>query len=135
MQAAPLLMLHKTFGADAKEGENPKVQPNQTAMTGQVVTLMALLGIGALLANLGRPDAQEISFQHFKTQLLSRGLVDKVEVTNKTTAKVFVRPGAKCASSSPDTCIIALPGSCQYPFSRWLCQWICGACSIADIHH
>ena len=63
-----------------------------------MATLMALLGIGALLANLGRPDAQEISFQHFKTQLLSRGLVDKVEVTNKTTAKVFVRTGAKYAS-------------------------------------
>ncbi len=90
----------KACVSDAKEGENPKTQGNQTALTGQAATLLALLGIGALLANLGRPDAQEISFQHFKTQLLSRGLVDKVEVTNKTTAKVFVRTGAKCATFS-----------------------------------
>ncbi len=86
--------------ADAKESETPKTERNQTAMSGQVTTLIALLGIGALLANLGRPDAQEISFQHFKTQLLSRGLVDKVEVTNKTTAKVFVRTRSKCVFPS-----------------------------------
>ena len=90
----------KSGAADAKEGETPKTERTQSPMTGQLTTLIALLGIGALLANLGRPDAQEISFQHFKTQLLSRGLVDKVEVTNKTTAKVFVRTGSKCVFCS-----------------------------------
>ncbi|CAL8466929.1 g6465 [Coccomyxa elongata] len=94
---------------DAKESETPKTERNQTAMSGQATTLIALLGIGALLANLGRPDAQEISFQHFKTQLLSRGLVDKVEVTNKTTAKVFVRTGSKAV----DTDGFQTPGAQQ----------------------
>ncbi|EIE26613.1 ATP-dependent metallopeptidase Hfl [Coccomyxa subellipsoidea C-169] len=100
----------KACVSDAKEGENPKTQGNQTALTGQAATLLALLGIGALLANLGRPDAQEISFQHFKTQLLSRGLVDKVEVTNKTTAKVFVRTGA---NRHADTDGFQTPGAQQ----------------------
>ena len=51
------------------------------------------LGVGiAFLAltmrNLTRPDTQEISFQHFKTQLLAKDVVDRIEVANKTTAKV-----------------------------------------------
>ncbi len=52
-----------------------------------------MLGVGvAFLAltmrNLTRPDTQEISFQHFKTQLLAKDVVDRIEVANKTTAKV-----------------------------------------------
>lgn len=40
------------------------------------------------------PDTQEISFQHFKTQLLAKDVVDHIEVANKTTAKVCnVVPG------------------------------------------
>lgn len=55
-----------------------------------------MLGVGvAFLAltmrNLTRPDTQEISFQHFKTQLLAKDVVDRIEVANKTTAKVCVR--------------------------------------------
>ena len=34
------------------------------------------------------PNTQEISFQHFKTQLLAKDVVDRIEVANKTTAKV-----------------------------------------------
>lgn len=80
-------------------------------MSGHITALVVLLGIGALLANVVRHDAQEISFQHFKTQLLSRGLVDKVEVTNKTTAKVFVRAGTRCAGSpSHHVPLASLPG-------------------------
>lgn len=40
----------------------------------------------------GRGNVEEISFQHFKTELLAKNLVTKLEVTNKTTVKVFVRP-------------------------------------------
>ena len=64
----------------------------------QLLLLSSIMGVGALLANLGRPDAQEISFQHFKTHLLGAGVVDRVEVTNKTSAKVFVRPSTAPAS-------------------------------------
>lgn len=43
-----------------------------------------------LMRNLTRPDTQEISFQHFKTQLLAKDVVDRIEVANKTTAKVLL---------------------------------------------
>lgn len=64
----------------------------------QGVLLAGVLGAALLLASMGRPDVQEVSFQHFRTHLLANGLVDHIEVSNKSTAKVFVRPGAqRCA--------------------------------------
>eukprot|EP00891_Asterochloris_glomerata_P002430 jgi/Astpho2/2430/e_gw1.00044.20.1_t len=48
------------------------------------------------MSNISRPDAQEISFQHFKTQLLSKDVVDKIEIANKHTAKV--RAGSKACA-------------------------------------
>jgi AFG3 family protein len=74
------------------------------ALGGQAALLIMLIGIGALIANVGRPDVQEISFQHFKNSLLANKMVDKVEVTNKTTAKVYVRPGSRCVHAS-GTCL------------------------------
>lgn len=64
----------------------------------QIVLFAGILSLGGMLANLGRSDVQEISFQHFKTHLLAQGLVEKVEVANKASAKVYVRAGsARCA--------------------------------------
>ena len=64
----------------------------------QGVLLAGVLGAALLLASMGRPDVQEVSFQHFRTHLLANGLVDHIEVSNKSTAKVFVRPGTqRCA--------------------------------------
>ena len=39
-----------------------------------------------------RGDAEEISFQAFKTKLMEKGVVEKLEVRNKTTARVFLKP-------------------------------------------
>lgn len=46
----------------------------------------------------GPAAQQEISFQQFRNQLLAKGLVDKLEVTNKSLVKVYVRTSA----ASPD---------------------------------
>ncbi|KAK9844071.1 hypothetical protein WJX81_003751 [Elliptochloris bilobata] len=61
----------------------------------QVGLLLTVLGTAGILATMGRPDVQEVSFQHFRTHLLVNGLVDRIEVSNKSTAKVFVRPGSQ----------------------------------------
>ncbi len=42
----------------------------------------------------GPAAQQEISFQQFRNQLLAKGLVDKLEVTNKSLVKVYVRTSA-----------------------------------------
>jgi hypothetical protein len=55
---------------------------------------------------------EQVSFQFFKTQLLAKDLVEKVEVANKTTAKVFVRMPTRSAPGELDA-----PPSHQQPGS------------------
>ena len=81
----------------------------------QIILFAGILSLGGMLANLGRSDVQEISFQHFKTHLLAQGLVEKVEVANKTSAKVYVRAGsARCES-------------------RDECHWACLLCCAVHV--
>ena len=56
-----------------------------------------LLGMGLLLMSFlgpGSDSSQEVSFQWFKTHLLAQGLVERVEVANKQTVKVYIKPSA-----------------------------------------
>ena len=50
----------------------------------------------ATLMGAGRQDAQEVSFQWFKTQLLAKGAVEKLEVANKSVVKVRRPVLARC---------------------------------------
>jgi AFG3 family protein len=52
-----------------------------------------ILFIGLLLSSLspGSSEQREISFQEFKNKLLEPGLVDRIVVSNKSVAKVYVR--------------------------------------------
>ncbi|KAL3140183.1 ATP-dependent zinc metalloprotease FTSH 10, mitochondrial [Trebouxia sp. C0009 RCD-2024] len=68
--------------------------------SGNIFAGVGIIAIAMLMRNLTRPDTQEISFQHFKTQLLAKDVVDRIEVANKTTAKVFVRIGGVPRASS-----------------------------------
>jgi len=43
--------------------------------------------------SIGRSDAQQISFQEFKNKLLEPGVVERIEITNKSVAKVYVYTG------------------------------------------
>ena len=56
--------------------------------SGNIIAGVGIIAIAMFMRNLTRPDTQEISFQHFKTQLLAKDVVDRIEVANKTTAKV-----------------------------------------------
>ena len=56
--------------------------------SGNFIAGAGIILIAVLMRSLTRPDTQEISFQHFKTQLLAKDVVDRIEVANKTTAKV-----------------------------------------------
>lgn len=41
---------------------------------------------------------KEISFQQFRNQLLAKGLVEKLEVTNKAVVKVYLKPTAAAST-------------------------------------
>ncbi|XP_019199216.1 PREDICTED: ATP-dependent zinc metalloprotease FTSH 10, mitochondrial-like [Ipomoea nil] len=55
------------------------------------IPLLALWLAFMTISFNGSGAEQEISFQEFKTKLLEAGLVDHIVVSNKTTAKVYVR--------------------------------------------
>lgn len=63
-------------------------------MVQQLLIISGLIGAIAIVSGMGRPDVQEISFQHFKTHLLAKDVIDKLEVTNKTLVKVYIRQGS-----------------------------------------
>lgn len=87
-----------------------------------------MLGVGIvflamMMRNLTRPDTQEISFQHFKTQLLAKDVVDRIEVANKTTAKVY--QARVCTLVSLHNGCVVTCGVMHYSLanlSSWTCQ-------------
>ena len=85
----------------AKEGaEAPKTLAElMRGPSGQQIASLAMLAVAMSLLSATRSDAREISFQEFKTKLLEPGLVERVEVSNKSQAKVYVKaPGAMIRS-------------------------------------
>ncbi|KAL1201986.1 ATP-dependent zinc metalloprotease FTSH 10 [Cardamine amara subsp. amara] len=59
--------------------------------------LIPLLAIAMILSSfsIGSREQQQISFQEFKNKLLEPGLVDHIDVSNKSVAKVYVRSTPK----------------------------------------
>lgn len=60
----------------------------------QIIPILGMSLLATSLLSTGRDAAQEVSFQWFKTHLLSQGVVERVEVANKQTVRVYVRPSA-----------------------------------------
>lgn len=60
----------------------------------QLIPIVGMTLLAASFLSPGRDVTQEISFQWFKTHLLSTDVVERVEVANKQTVKVFIRPSA-----------------------------------------
>jgi len=59
----------------------------------QTLLFSITLTLALALTSYGQNDAQEISFQKFKNDLLAKDLVEKLEVSNKTLVKVYISPG------------------------------------------
>ncbi|KAJ4895422.1 ATP-dependent zinc metalloprotease FTSH 10 [Raphanus sativus] len=59
--------------------------------------LVPLMAIALILSSfsLGSREQQQISFQEFKNKLLEAGLVDHIDISNKSVAKVYVRSSPK----------------------------------------
>ena len=102
--ALVVLLSDKRLAA-GKSSENetkPGQQNTQFNVLNQLLITAGLVAAIAAVSGMGRPDVQEISFQHFKTHLLAKEGIDKLEVTNKTLVKVYLRQGlARCALRWP----------------------------------
>ncbi|KAL1217169.1 ATP-dependent zinc metalloprotease FTSH 3 [Cardamine amara subsp. amara] len=82
--------------SESKEGSSEK---NENENIGDMFTnrfqnlLIPLLALGLFFSSFpfGSGDQKQISFQEFKNKLLEPGLVDHIDVSNKSVAKVYVR--------------------------------------------
>jgi AFG3 family protein len=91
---------------NSKEGTDPKIpfqqfQFSKSFKTEDLFYIAAFSLIGLTIFNQGLffgEPVQEVSFQWFKTHLLNRGIVEKLEVANKQKVKVYVRASATQAT-------------------------------------
>jgi len=90
--------------------------------------LAPLLILGLMLSSMSSSsaDQKEISFQEFKNKLLEPGLVDRIVVSNKSVAKVYIRssPHPKSQGQDSDIHITTTdapgkpaPSRCKYYFN------------------
>ncbi|KAK4730616.1 hypothetical protein R3W88_023604 [Solanum pinnatisectum] len=79
-----------------EEGSGEQGNPQENFIKLNYNLLAPLLFIGFILSSIlmSPREQQEISFQEFKNKLLEAGLVDRIVVTNKSVAKVYVRSSA-----------------------------------------
>ncbi|PUZ65672.1 hypothetical protein GQ55_3G243500 [Panicum hallii var. hallii] len=100
----------------------------ESAMKNLQNFLAPLLILGLMLSSMSSStsDQKEISFQEFKNKLLEPGLVDRVVVSNKSVAKVYIRtsPQPKSQGQNSDTHISTTdvpvkpaPSRCKYYFN------------------
>lgn len=68
----------------------------------QGLVMAGVFATALIMTALTRPDAKEISFQTFKTDLLAQKMVDRVEVVNKSLVKVYVRNIQNMKKDLPD---------------------------------
>ncbi|KAK9727224.1 hypothetical protein RND81_05G266800 [Saponaria officinalis] len=65
-----------------------------------LLTPLLILGLFFSTFSFGPREQQQISFQEFKNKLLEPGLVDRIVVSNKSVAKVYVRSTPRNQSTS-----------------------------------
>uniref|UniRef100_A0A1J3JFJ1 ATP-dependent zinc metalloprotease FTSH 3, mitochondrial n=1 Tax=Noccaea caerulescens TaxID=107243 RepID=A0A1J3JFJ1_NOCCA len=90
-------------GSDKSESENV----GDMFMNRFQNLLMPLLALALFFSSFsfGSGDQQQISFQEFKNKLLEPGLVDHIDVSNKSVAKVYVRSTPRNQQTTGDVVV------------------------------
>ncbi|XVF55263.1 hypothetical protein PTKIN_Ptkin06aG0023100 [Pterospermum kingtungense] len=93
--------------SESKEESGAGDSGNSRNITKSLQNLVpTLLLIGILYSSFSSAhEPQEISFQEFKNKLLEPGLVEKIVVSNKSVAKVYVRSSLRNANQTTDDSI------------------------------
>ncbi|XP_078446836.1 ATP-dependent zinc metalloprotease FTSH 8, mitochondrial-like [Wolffia australiana] len=104
--------------SDSKEESTTDNQGNfQETFVKQLQNYITPLILFALLFSSfsSSSDQKEISFQEFKNKLLEAGLVDRIVVSNRSVAKVYVRSTPKVNGQSSDDSDIQMPQRADPP--------------------
>jgi AFG3 family protein len=82
-----------------EQGGGPGGSGNQQSLQQSLAFSFGVAALSSLYMALagGAPRPQEISFQEFKSQLLARGAVARLEVVNSSVARVYLKPSPASA--------------------------------------
>ncbi|GAY47922.1 hypothetical protein CUMW_108070 [Citrus unshiu] len=84
------------------KGDSGAGDQNFTRQFSNFLSHLLLFGFVLSSVLLSPKQQKEISFQEFKNKLLEPGLVDRIVVTNKSVAKVFVKSTPRSANETND---------------------------------
>lgn len=103
--------------SESKEGSDKNENENLGDMFANRFQnlLIPLLALAIFLSSFsfGSGDQQQISFQEFKNKLLEPGLVDHIDVSNKSVAKVYVRSTPRDQQTTTQDVVIQGNGNAQ----------------------
>mmetsp|Transcript_3560 Transcript_3560/g.10352 ORF Transcript_3560/g.10352 Transcript_3560/m.10352 type:complete len:828 (-) Transcript_3560:1087-3570(-) len=88
----------KPNGEGKAEGSKDSTSTLQQALNQTLWVFVVPAAIWALFSLTKTDNEKEISFQQFRNQLLAKGLVEKLEVTNKAVVKVYLKPTAAAST-------------------------------------
>ncbi|PRQ43244.1 putative ATPase, AAA-type, core, peptidase, FtsH, peptidase M41, FtsH extracellular [Rosa chinensis] len=89
-------------GSKEGAGDQGNAQGNFSKQIQDLITPLLFMGFIFISLFLTPQKHKQISFQEFKNKLLEPGLVDHIEVANKSVAKVFVRSSPRTQDVSSD---------------------------------
>ncbi|CAI9098252.1 OLC1v1034867C1 [Oldenlandia corymbosa var. corymbosa] len=92
-----MLLLDENSG-----GEQGNSQDNFSKQYQHLVTPLLFIGFVLPSMLLNPREQKQISFQEFKTKLLEPGLVDRIVVSNKSVAKVYVKDPQSASNRTTD---------------------------------
>ncbi|XXG80870.1 hypothetical protein AAC387_Pa09g1641 [Persea americana] len=87
---------------DSSTNEQGSFQESFIKQLQNFITPLLFIGLVLSSFNFGPRDQKQISFQEFKNKLLEPGLVDRIVVSNKSVAKVYVRSSPLIINHSSD---------------------------------
>ncbi|XP_023913888.2 ATP-dependent zinc metalloprotease FTSH 10, mitochondrial [Quercus suber] len=87
---------------DSNSGDHGNSQENLVKQFQSLITPLLFIAFIFSSVLFGPHDQKQISFQEFKNKLLEPGLVDRIVVTNKSVAKVYVRSSPRVKNQTND---------------------------------
>jgi len=92
----------KKAGGGSGGGSTPPPGGDQQQQLGGVLAMAAILFIlGFVLSDDSNDGGREVTWSEFRNHMLEPGDVDRIVVTNKNTARVYLRPGARGVPRHP----------------------------------
>ncbi|KAF3959325.1 hypothetical protein CMV_015852 [Castanea mollissima] len=87
---------------DSNSGDHGNSQENLVKQFQSLITPLLFIAFIFSSVLFSPRDQKQISFQEFKNKLLEPGLVDRIVVTNKSVAKVYVRSSPRVKNQTHD---------------------------------